>query len=125
MMSSKTQILEKASPSSQSVIFYLLCAGFVFNGVVISFIGPILPVFMAKWGLDDSRAGLFSLVHGAGESVGIALVKHPLVTAVGFTGSLGAGRALCDAAAARPGGPASRAKAATRASTSPMIEIRR
>jgi 2,5-dioxopentanoate dehydrogenase len=47
-------------------------------------------------------AGLFSLVHGAGESIGIMLVKHPLVAAVGFTGSQAAGRALCDAAAARP-----------------------
>jgi alpha-ketoglutaric semialdehyde dehydrogenase len=47
-------------------------------------------------------AGLFSLVHGAGESIGVMLVKHPLVAAVGFTGSLAAGRALCDAAAARP-----------------------
>eukprot|EP01031_Cornospumella_fuschlensis_P020741 gene20741-25432_t len=30
------------------------------------------------------------------------MVKHPAVTAVGFTGSHAAGRALCDAAAARP-----------------------
>jgi len=34
--------------------------------------------------------------------VGLALVKHPLIKAVGFTGSLAGGRALCDAAAARP-----------------------
>ncbi len=47
-------------------------------------------------------AGLFSLVHGGGASIGIAMVKHPAVAAVGFTGSHAAGRALCDAAAARP-----------------------
>lgn len=47
-------------------------------------------------------AGLFSLVHGGGSTVGIAMVKHPVVAAVGFTGSHAAGRALCDAAAARP-----------------------
>ncbi|MSU70364.1 MAG: aldehyde dehydrogenase (NADP(+)) [Opitutaceae bacterium] len=47
-------------------------------------------------------AGLFSLVHGGGATIGITLVKHPVVTAVGFTGSHAAGRALCDAAAARP-----------------------
>lgn len=47
-------------------------------------------------------AGLFSLVHGGGLTVGIAMVKHPAVAAVGFTGSHAAGRALCDAAAARP-----------------------
>jgi NADP-dependent aldehyde dehydrogenase len=34
--------------------------------------------------------------------VGETLVKHPLIQAVGFTGSLKGGRALCDMAAARP-----------------------
>jgi alpha-ketoglutaric semialdehyde dehydrogenase len=46
--------------------------------------------------------GTFSLLYGAGREVGIALVKHPLVKAVGFTGSRSGGRALMDAAAARP-----------------------
>src|SRR5688572_29898005 len=46
--------------------------------------------------------GTFSLLFGAGREVGIALVKHPLVKAVGFTGSQAGGRALMDAAAARP-----------------------
>ena len=44
--------------------------------------------------------GVFSLLHGT-KDTGIALVKHPLLQAVGFTGSLGAGRALFDAAAQR------------------------
>ncbi len=47
-------------------------------------------------------AGVFSLVHGAGHAVGGALVKHPLIRAVGFTGSLRGGRALFDMATARP-----------------------
>jgi NADP-dependent aldehyde dehydrogenase len=46
--------------------------------------------------------GTFSLLYGAGREVGIALVKHPLVKAVGFTGSRSGGRALMDATAARP-----------------------
>jgi NADP-dependent aldehyde dehydrogenase len=46
--------------------------------------------------------GTFSLVHGATPATGLALVRHPLTRAVGFTGSLRAGRALFDAAAARP-----------------------
>ena len=46
--------------------------------------------------------GVFSLIYGAGAEVGMALVKHPLVKAVGFTGSESGGRALMDAAAARP-----------------------
>ncbi|WP_079252227.1 aldehyde dehydrogenase (NADP(+)) [Streptomyces sp. MP131-18] len=41
-----------------------------------------------------------SVVHGF--EAGVELVKHPLVTAAGFTGSVRGGRALFDAAAARP-----------------------
>lgn len=45
--------------------------------------------------------GIFSMLYGSGRDIGIALVKHPLVQAVGFTGSRSGGRALMDAAAAR------------------------
>jgi fucose permease len=83
MMSSKTQTLAVASPSSRSVIFYLLCAGFVINGIVISFIGPIIPMFEAKWGLNDSRAALFLLVQFAGSFVGV-LISSALISTKGF-----------------------------------------
>ena len=46
--------------------------------------------------------GVFSMVHGAGYEVGGALVRHPLIKAVGFTGSLRGGKALFDLCAARP-----------------------
>ncbi|MFT4638172.1 MAG: alpha-ketoglutaric semialdehyde dehydrogenase [Verrucomicrobiales bacterium] len=46
--------------------------------------------------------GVFSLLYGGGRTVGTALVKHPSIRAVGFTGSLAGGRALMDIAAARP-----------------------
>ena len=46
--------------------------------------------------------GTFSLLFDAGFEIGQALVNHPLVKAVGFTGSLRGGRALADLAAARP-----------------------
>lgn len=46
--------------------------------------------------------GTFSLLFDAGFTVGQALVRHPRVKAVGFTGSLKGGRALADLAAARP-----------------------
>lgn len=48
----------------------------------------------------DMPKGVFNMIYGAG--VGEALVKHPAIQAVGFTGSLKGGRALCDMAAARP-----------------------
>jgi NADP-dependent aldehyde dehydrogenase len=47
-------------------------------------------------------AGVFSMLHGSGKVVGMALVRHPHARAVGFTGSVAAGRALFDAAASRP-----------------------
>ena len=47
-------------------------------------------------------AGTFSLIQGAGIDVGVALVRHPAIKAVGFTGSLRGGRALFDEAARRP-----------------------
>ncbi|MEJ2502298.1 MAG: aldehyde dehydrogenase (NADP(+)) [Gemmatimonadota bacterium] len=46
--------------------------------------------------------GVFSLVHGWSHEPGLALVRHPAIRAVAFTGSLRAGRALFDAGAARP-----------------------
>lgn len=51
----------------------------------------------AKTGMPK---GVFNMIYGGG--VGEWLVKHPAIQAVGFTGSLRGGRALCDMAAARP-----------------------
>ncbi len=47
-------------------------------------------------------AGVFAMLHGSGAEMGTALVRHPLTRAAGFTGSRTAGRALFNAAAARP-----------------------
>lgn len=46
--------------------------------------------------------GVFSLIQGGNRQVGAALVEHPLIKAIGFTGSLAGGRALFDLCAARP-----------------------
>jgi alpha-ketoglutaric semialdehyde dehydrogenase len=51
---------------------------------------------------SDLHPGVFSLVQGGKRDVGEALVTHPLIRAVGFTGSLHGGRALFDLCAARP-----------------------
>ena len=49
----------------------------------------------------DMPAGVFSLLHGTTPELSLKLVRHPVATAVGFTGSLKAGRALFDCAAQR------------------------
>ena len=46
--------------------------------------------------------GVFSLIQGGSREVGHALVQHPMIKAVGFTGSLAGGRALFDLCAQRP-----------------------
>ncbi len=50
----------------------------------------------------DMPEGVFSLLFGAGRSVGEALVAHPAIQAVGFTGSRQGGLALVNIANARP-----------------------
>lgn len=50
----------------------------------------------------DLHPGVFSLIQGGNREVGQAVVQHPLIKAVGFTGSLAGGRALFDLCAQRP-----------------------
>ncbi|MGH9519616.1 MAG: aldehyde dehydrogenase family protein, partial [Terriglobales bacterium] len=47
-------------------------------------------------------AGVFAILFDDGITLGQALVQHPAVKAVGFTGSLKGGRALMDLAGTRP-----------------------
>jgi alpha-ketoglutaric semialdehyde dehydrogenase len=61
-------------------------------------VAAVVQQAVADAGLPE---GIFSLLYDTGIEVGAALVRHPLAQAVAFTGSLGAGRALMDMAAAR------------------------
>lgn len=56
----------------------------------------------AAIGACGLHQGVFSLIQGGRRDVGAALVTHPLIKAVGFTGSLAGGRALFDLCAGRP-----------------------
>lgn len=61
-------------------------------------VGLLIQQAMQENGAPD---GTFSLLFGPGRETGMALVKHPLIKAVGFTGSRAGGRSLMDAAAGR------------------------
>jgi NADP-dependent aldehyde dehydrogenase len=61
--------------------------------------GRVIQGAVADSGLHE---GVFSLVRGAGNGIGEALVDHPLVKAVTFTGSEGGGMALYRRAQLRP-----------------------
>lgn len=62
-------------------------------------VGQVIAFAIREAGLP---AGVFSLLFDKGTAVGTALVRHSCIKAVGFTGSLAAGRTLMDLAAARP-----------------------
>src|SRR6266849_2194890 len=49
-------------PQGQRNLLILLFAGFVLSGIATTIIGPMLPIFIRRWSLDDSQAGLFSSV---------------------------------------------------------------
>jgi len=61
-------------------------------------VGRAVQAAVAECGLPE---GTFSLIHGVGNAVGEALVDHPAIRAVGFTGSRAGGLALSRRAAAR------------------------
>src|SRR6201987_2246158 len=83
MMSLETQTLPAERSSAQNLIFLLLCGGFIVNGIIITFIGPILPIFIAKWKLDDTRAGMFFITQFVGSFVGV-FGSSALISARGF-----------------------------------------
>jgi 5-carboxymethyl-2-hydroxymuconic-semialdehyde dehydrogenase len=56
----------------------------------------LLPEIMAEAGLPD---GVFNLVHGIGEVAGAALVAHPGVPRISFTGETSTGQTIMAAAA--------------------------
>ena len=62
-------------------------------------VGQVISRSVAECGLPP---GVFALLFGAGTKLGGALVEHPIIKGVGFTGSLTGGKALMDRAAARP-----------------------
>ena len=62
-------------------------------------VGMAIQTAARKTNMPD---GVFSLLFDNGFDVGQQLVKHPLVKAVGFTGSFKAGKALYDIAVSRP-----------------------
>lgn len=66
---------------------------------VCELVGLAIQRAVKKSGMPE---GTFSMVNGKSTQVGMALVKHPAITAVGFTGSFRGGKALFDEACKRP-----------------------
>lgn len=74
-----TQAISLTPVARQRYLLVLLFAGFVLTGLEITLVGPLLPVFEARWSLNDSQAGIFSIVQFAASFGGMwlsSLVAH-------------------------------------------------
>jgi FHS family glucose/mannose:H+ symporter-like MFS transporter len=72
MSSVQTRPVSLPISSAASVVLH---AGFVIAGVVTTLIGPILPIFIARWSLSDQRAGLFFTAQFCGSMAGVASIR--------------------------------------------------
>jgi MFS transporter, FHS family, glucose/mannose:H+ symporter len=57
----------------RAALLTLLFAGFVLTGIATVVIGPLLPVFIQKWSLDDKQAGFFFTVQFTSSMAGVGL----------------------------------------------------
>src|SRR3954449_6044977 len=88
-----TTLAPPARAASRTGLFTLLFAGFVLSGIATTIVGPMLPVFIRRWTLDDSQAGLFSTVQFLAALVGTA-ASGALMSWRGYRPALVAGYAL-------------------------------
>jgi hypothetical protein len=65
----------------------------VITGVVTTILGPVLPVFIARWSLDDAQAGFFFTMQFAGSLAGSGLSSF-LLSRRGYRSAFVAGYAL-------------------------------
>jgi MFS transporter, FHS family, glucose/mannose:H+ symporter len=74
-----TQAIAINAGNRQRYLLVLLFAGFILTGLEITLAGPLLPVFISRWSLTDSRAGIFFTVEFACSLGGVwlsSLITH-------------------------------------------------
>lgn len=91
-----TTLASPARASSRTGLLVLLCAGFVLSGIATTIVGPVLPVFIRRWALDDGQAGFFPTVQFMAALAG-TLLSSVLVSWRGYRPGLVAGYALIGA----------------------------
>lgn len=70
-----TQAIALNAAGRRRYLLTLLFAGFVLTGLEITLIGPLLPTFISRWALSDSRAGIFFTVEFAASLGGVWLAS--------------------------------------------------
>src|ERR1700741_4748365 len=71
----------------------LLFAGFALSGIATTIIGPMLPIFIRRWSLDDGQAGLFPTIQFLA-ALGGTLASSAIAAWRGYRPALVAGYAL-------------------------------
>jgi len=93
-MSTTTSVAIPERTSSNSTgLLAVLFIGFILSGIATTIVGPMLPVFIRRWGLDDGQAGLFSTIQFLAALVGTG-VSGAWMAWRGYRPSLVAGYAL-------------------------------
>ena len=93
MSATTTVALPERTTGSGTGLLAVLFIGFILSGIATTIVGPMLPVFIRKWSLDDGQAGLFSSVQFLSALVG-TLVSGAWMAWRGYRPSLVAGYAL-------------------------------
>src|SRR2546430_3430096 len=77
-------------------LLILLFAGFVLSGIATTIVGPMLPIFIRRWSLDDGQAGLFSSIQFLA-ALGGTLASSAIAAKAGYRPALvlEIGRASC------------------------------
>ena len=74
-------------------LLILLFAGFVLSGIATTIVGPMLPIFIRRWSLDDGQAGLFSSIQFLA-ALGGTLASSAIAASWGYRPALVMGYAL-------------------------------
>src|ERR1700730_11203530 len=90
---SATTIVSTPERSTSTGLLAVLFVGFILSGIATTIVGPMLPVFIRRWGLDDGQAGLFSTIQFLAALVG-TVVSSVIASWYGYRPALVLGYAL-------------------------------
>jgi FHS family glucose/mannose:H+ symporter-like MFS transporter len=93
MSASTTVAIPERTSGSRTALLTVLFIGFVLSGIATTIVGPMLPVFIRRWGLDDGQAGLFPSIQFLAALAGTG-VSGAWMAWRGYRPSLVAGYAL-------------------------------
>jgi fucose permease len=93
MLATTTVAIPERTSSGRTALLAALFVGFVLSGIATTIVGPMLPVFIRRWGLDDGQAGLFPSIQFLAALAGTA-VSGAWMAWRGYRPSLVAGYAL-------------------------------